>query len=147
MIVFKELALRRRVSRNEAAEKSLLSLLTLSFKRQQETPRERSSVIRIKNAIRQGVIQIVDSFPSNEPEDPIALRLGSYQGQESRGEVVSLVVKTEWIENAVQSPKSSDLDFLYNGLKAALEEADALRADGCRVLTRAERQAIDLEES
>ena len=146
MIIFKELAVRWRASQDEAVEKSFSSLAVSSLERKKEVPGERSFIIRIRAAMQRGEIQIVDSFPSNEPEEPIALRLGSYQGQESRGKVVSLVVKTEWIENAVQSPKSSDLDFLYNGLKAALEEVDALRADGRHVITRAECQAIELEE-
>lgn len=147
MTIFKELAVRREMLRNETAERYLSSLIVSSLERNKKVPKERSFVIRIKEAIQRGKIQLMGNFPPNEPEVPIALRLGSYENEERLGSAVFLVVKIPWIEKAAQSHNPSDLDFLYNGLKAALEQIDTLRADGCHLLTRAECQAIGLKES
>jgi hypothetical protein len=138
--IFKELAARRERQRNEAADETLTSLVDSALERKKEIPGEKSAVIRIEQAMRKGEIQLVGNFPPNEPEEPLALRLGSYEDEEELGRAVFLVVKIPWIEKAAQSRSRSDLDLLYNGLKAALEEIRALKADGCHLLTKGECQ-------
>jgi SAM-dependent methyltransferase len=121
----------------------LLSLVKSALRQKEQTPGERSSAIRIKDAIRKNEIQFFGSFPLKQ-EGPIALCISDFEGFEDRGKAVFLVFQGMWVGETVikRKERPERLDYLYGYMKTALEEIDALRKEGVHILTKGEYEEI-----
>lgn len=127
----------------EIGSANLALLIAESLNSKRRTQAERVFIQRIGIAIKREEIQLIGSYPLNESEEPIAIRLGQFEAFEDRGYAVFLVIKKEWIKDTLKSEERSEsLDILYNNLKTALEIIDAFRDKGYQVLTTAECEEI-----
>lgn len=120
-------------------------LIAESLKSKKKIQAEKVFAQRIQVAIKKEEIQFTSNFPSNEPEGPIAIRFAQFKDFEDRGYAIFLVVKEEWIKNALESKRkdrTENLEFLYENLKTTLQAIDELRAKDNHVLSKAECEEI-----
>ena len=140
---------RRKEFQRELGSFALASLVAELLTSKKRIQAEKVFAQRIQVAVKKEEIQFTSNFPSDEPEEPIAIRFAQFGHFEDRGYAIFLVVKEEWIENVLKSKgkdRSENLEFLYENLKTTLQAIDELRAKDNHVLSKVECEEIVQEQ-